>query len=213
MGVILTLSDKKELCARTYALNYKTENNFETLTIYLPLTYNGRDLTEYSILLNILNVDNQGDIITLSEPETLQDRYRYKLPIKAEWTYKPGKLIFWIKFISDSGEIGITNETSVMVNDSKEISEYVPSQSLSLLDEWEIKMKQTNKTTQNMLDKANEMYSNPPYIGENLTWYIYDINTNTYIDSGIKVSPDIETKTVENYWIMFGKEMTEEGGD
>lgn len=207
MGVILTLSDRKELFTRTYASNYKNENNFETLTVYLPITYNGKNLSDYTVLLNILNVDEKGDIITLLNPVLANDRYKYELPIKADWTYKPGKLTFWIKFISSDGDIGITNESCVTVSESREISDYIPPQSLSLLDEWEQQMIKTNQDTEYALETIKTIQENPPYIGENLTWYIYDTETHSYIDSGISVDYNLKTEIKDDYWLIFGKEI------
>lgn len=41
---------------------------------------------------------------------------------------------------------------------------------------------------QDLADKLEEMTANPPYIGSNGNWYIWDTQTEAYVDSGIDAS-------------------------
>ena len=41
---------------------------------------------------------------------------------------------------------------------------------------------------QDLVDKMEEMTSNPPYIGVNGNWYTWDTNTGAYVDSGVDAS-------------------------
>ena len=79
----------------------------------------------------------------------------------------------------------------------KEITDYIPKQSLSLLDEWTLKMESLNQS-------ATDIVSHPPIIGESGNWYNYI--DGKYVDSGVKPDIGIQTQIYNDYWIMLGKE-------
>ena len=204
MSIILVLSSDKVLSSKANIDNYKSENDFEYMTIYLPLVYNNNDILANTIQLNILNADNDGDVITLENPIVEKERYKYTLPIPVKWTYKSGKLTFWLKFLSDNNIVGLTNEVYIYISESKEIAEYIPEQSLSLLDEWTQEMNDISETTTATLEKMEDITAHPPHIGENGNWYIYDTTQKDYVNSEIKVELPFETRTKDDYWIIFG---------
>lgn len=39
-----------------------------------------------------------------------------------------------------------------------------------------------------LVDQLEQMTSNPPYIGSNGDWYVWDTNTGAYVDSGVDAS-------------------------
>lgn len=39
-----------------------------------------------------------------------------------------------------------------------------------------------------ILDDVEELSENPPYIGQNGNWYVWDTNTGAYVDSGVDAS-------------------------
>ena len=47
-----------------------------------------------------------------------------------------------------------------------------------------------------LADKLEEMTANPPYIGANGNWYIWDTNSDAYVDSGVDASITITVGTV-----------------
>lgn len=210
MSINLIMDNNKHLSLNSRAYNYKSENNFENISVFLPLSYNNTDITDYTIQLNILNEDNEGDVITLSEFLRIDDRYKTTLKIPINWTYKAGKISFWLKFLSDTGEVGLTNTVTIRICDSQEISEYIPEQSLSLLDEWTAKMESLEtkaedavKTMEEKEEDIKNISLNPAYIGDNGHWFTYDVETHGYIDSGIRADCGIQAQTKDNYWIMF----------
>lgn len=178
MGVILVLSPTKTLSARIVADNYKTENIFEDCYIYLPKEYNDKDILSYTIQLNVLNSDDEGDVISLTDPIENKGMYMYKVAIPLKWTYKAGTLTLWIKFIGSDETIGLTNEVHIPIRDSKEIEDYIPEQTIGLLDEWTLRM--------------NELYDDTVALEQRVDDAISKIEALDYVDDG--------------YWLMFGKE-------
>ena len=49
---------------------------------------------------------------------------------------------------------------------------------------------------QALVSTLEEMTSNPPYIGANGDWYVWDTNTRAYVDSGVDASITISVGTV-----------------
>ena len=47
-----------------------------------------------------------------------------------------------------------------------------------------------------LVDQMEEMTANPPYIGANGNWYVWDTNTGAYVDSGVDAGPTISVGTV-----------------
>lgn len=47
-----------------------------------------------------------------------------------------------------------------------------------------------------LVDQLEQMTSNPPYIGANGDWYVWDTNTGAYVDSGVDASISITVGTV-----------------
>lgn len=45
-------------------------------------------------------------------------------------------------------------------------------------------------------DKASDLNENPPYIGANGNWYVYDITTGAYVDSGVDASITVTMEDV-----------------
>ena len=134
------MQNNKVLTARSEVKNYKGENDFENITIYLPLKYNDSDMSEYVVLLNIINEDNEGIPITLKNPTIYNDKYKYELPIDGSLISKPGKLTFWLKLLKGDSVVGLTNETSIQTYDSREITDYMPESQKTAIDEVLIKM-------------------------------------------------------------------------
>lgn len=134
------MQSNKRLIARNIEKNYEGENEFEDITIYVPFEYDGDDMLNYIIELNVINKDNVGDVITLKNPTIYKDRYKYEFPIPSRWTAVPGKFTMWLKFLKDGKVVGYTNETHSMIFDTKEITEYMSEDQLSLLDELTLKI-------------------------------------------------------------------------
>lgn len=206
MGISIFLDKDKNLYTKVNSLNYKAENNFEKLQIYIPLTYNNNPIDEYTIQLNVINEDNVGDVLTLSNPIIDKNKYKYEVPVPLRWTYKEGRIGLWLKFLKDDNVVGLTNEIFLDIKDSKEIVEYIPEQSLSLLDEWTLQMQNLDTDVQNGLDKLESMSKNPSYVGDTGNWFIWDYDTQQYIDSGIKADIGYTVEIKDDYWILFGKE-------
>lgn len=191
------MQSNKRLIARNVSRNFEGENEFEDITIYLPFKYDGEDIQSYIIQLNIINKDNVGDVITLANPTIYKDRYKYEFPIPLKWTAVPGKITFWLEFLRNDKIVGYTNEVCAMIFDTREITDYIPEQSLSLLDEWTLKMSSLNQD-------IKEIVGHPPIIGESGNWYNYV--EGEYVDSGIAPDLGFKTQIKDDYWIIFGKE-------
>ena len=191
------MESDKDLNLRMTKNNYKNESGFEYISIYLPMTYNNENILDYIIQLNVNNKDDVGDVVTLVNPTIYKNRYKYEFAIPLKWTAVPGKITLWLKFIKDGNVIGFTNQVSGTIFDTQEITDYIPEQSLSLLDEWTLKMEAIQQETKDYV-------THPPILGENGNWYIY--KDNKYIDSGISPKLGFSTSIQNDYWLMFHKE-------
>lgn len=49
---------------------------------------------------------------------------------------------------------------------------------------------------QEALEEVETLTANPPYIGDNGNWYVWDTNTGAYVDSGVDASITITVGTV-----------------
>lgn len=163
MSVVLSMSANKRLTCKVNESNFKGENKFEYITVYLPVTYKNTNMLDYTTQLNIINDDSVGDCVTLSNPTMENERYKYVFPIPIKWTYKVGKMALWLKFLKDDETAGLTNEVYAEILDSREVVDYIPEQSLSLLDEWTLKMEETNNKVQKAIDELKNLVREDDY--------------------------------------------------
>lgn len=155
MGTTLTLTQDKLLMLKQKSSNYKNENNYETLTINLPTTYQDKRTDDYMIQLNVINADKLGDILVLKDPEIKNGRYVYTTPIPNKWTYKEGDILFWLKFTGTDGTVGLTNSVKAYISDSQDITEYIPEQTLSIIDEMNIEINALKESIEKMTKTIN----------------------------------------------------------
>lgn len=81
------------------------------------------------------------------------------------------------------------NDTTPAVNES---NLNAMSEALDNIDDRVIELGgyvlETVPEIQNLVNALEQLSQNPPYIGANGNWYVFDTNTETYVDSGVDAS-------------------------
>lgn len=183
----LKMTEDKILTITKAGNTYEDENNAEVIKVLLPNKVNGNDLSDCVIHLCVLNQENLGDEINISAilKEHGDNLYVADINITNSITYKSGQIQLWIKVLnSDNEMVAKTNPVTYQIKEHLDIEDYIPEQSLSLLDDFSLRM-------ENAVDAAEEAVSNPPIVGDNGNWYIWDANTGDYVDSEISVEIDL----------------------
>lgn len=165
--MILRLDSNKNLMiTKSKSTIYEGENKAEVLRILLPKQINNISLNNCLINLNILNQDNVGNVLPLSDLTIYsEDSYETSIEITKEYTYKPGKIFIWIDVINpDSEMLAKSSVVSLMINSHMEVSEFIPEQSLALLADLQIKVEKIDKAlsqdeevTKNLTTTVNEL--------------------------------------------------------
>ena len=114
----------KSLTVTSDSKNYKNENEFEHVIVYLPLEYDGKNILDYTLKLNVSKDADVKDVITLTQPDKIDDQYEYVIPIPLAWTKSIGRLSFMIEFSNNYGVVGYTNEAYTYIYNSKGEREY-----------------------------------------------------------------------------------------
>lgn len=149
------MSDDKTLTITKYGNTYEDENYAEVIRILLPHELNSHSLKECTIELNLINQDNVGDVYDISDTLTEYDDelYMSNIPMSNAFTYKSGKIQMWIKIINlSTNMIAKTNIVSYNIRPHIDIEGTIPQQSLSLLDEWVLKMNEILQETKESIN-------------------------------------------------------------
>ena len=70
----------------------------------------------------------------------------------------PGNIELWLQVFDNEELILKTNSAFITINEHKEISDFIPEQTLSLFDSYMIEMEQMRNTAQITLDGATEQF-------------------------------------------------------
>lgn len=182
--MFLTFLMTKEKCLRKLdnvtPTIYHQENNADSILLICPTEYGENSLLSSSVTLNytikleqpIIVADEEtneekeineiGDsiLITFSDVPYIMKNDEYFLqatiPISKNFTAYIGTIDFWIEIHGDEENklIAKTNCISVDIQKHKEIIDYIPEQTYSLLDDYMIKIQQMLNTCNITLEKA-----------------------------------------------------------
>ena len=162
----ILMNQEKQLRKVSVPTVYLDENNADNILIICPQKYEDISLLSASVELHyiihsdtpILIKDEEtgvekevyeiGDIKLLSfldEPYTMKNNEEYLkaiVPITQNLTAFVGNIEFWLEIHTEDGAIVKTNTVSLPIINHKNISEKIPEQTLSLLDDYLIKLQQ-----------------------------------------------------------------------
>lgn len=193
--LILKMSKDKNLTITKLGNTYQDENKAESIRILLPRTIKNNDLTECIVHLCVINQENVGDEINISSilQEHNENIYFADIDITNKLTYKDGKIELWIKVInSDGGMVAKTNIITYQIKKHKDIEGYIPEQQLSLLDDFSFRM-------ENAVDSVKYAITKTPFIGDNGNWFVWDVDSKDYVDSGVSTTGHVPEEYIKDY--------------
>ena len=154
------MDEHKKLHKTSQSNSYVGENNADKILVLLPLYYGEIDLKSCLITLNMINQDKLSDIVSLSFSDVLyKERYiQATVPITSEFTYISGNIELWLQVVNNEELILKTDSAFITINEHKEISDFIPEQTLSLFDTYMIEIEQMRNTAQITLDGATEQF-------------------------------------------------------
>ena len=186
---------------------FEGENIIDCLQINISKIIGRVDVTNCSFFLDYINSSGIGDVIQLNEfaVTSINDSLlTFEIPLTNRFTYLNGKVTYWIRIVDPATSlIAVTAENTLTIKEHSSVIDYIPTQSLTLLDQWQVNMESTLTSAQEAIttaesarddsilaknasesarDVAVSYLSNPPIRGENGNWYHW--NGTTYIDSG-----------------------------
>lgn len=151
---IIKMNTDKSLVITVSTDNYQFEHLAEDLSFLIPKNYNGINLEDCTILLNLIGVTydlkehehnvSVADVILLSDPQNYNDEYfSCKIAMTKDFTFKPLNYKLWLTFLNSKQELVLkTGSCHTKVSPTDLIEEYMSECQLSLIDDWEIKMEQ-----------------------------------------------------------------------
>lgn len=155
------MNNSKTLTLTTSSNSTIGENYAERVLFLIPEKYGHHNLSDYTCQINIISPDEiNGDVITASLiPSTSNKGYlEFYYDIPDEYTAQIGYISFWIKFlgIDNSVIINTVGEVRILIKERKGIEGYIPEHSLSLLDEWTLKMEENNQISEEFYNKSED---------------------------------------------------------
>lgn len=159
------MNDKKGLRLTSTPTIYQNENNADSILVLLPEYYGDISLAECSVTLNWIqpDFDNEngysGNIKKLDFlPELYNDVYlQAVVPITVTQTNTVGDIEVFLQIVSSVNNLDMrTGSTYINVKSHKNISNYVPDETIALLSDYLIKMQQISNTCDRTLQLANE---------------------------------------------------------
>lgn len=159
MSVFIKFNIDKSLQMTKSSANYQMENLADNLVFLIPPKYEDYELGKCSILLFLLNQNENPNIVQLeSQNETYNDYIVYKIPIDRNLTFKPGSIKMWLNFINSDWNLVLKSGYSYLKISEHDLSEeYLPDEDLDLLDQWQTKMDSVYKTALDSLSKTQEL--------------------------------------------------------
>ena len=149
------MDSNKHLLVTKRGNTYEDENKAEQIKIILPKIINNHNLIDCIVNLNVIDSENVGDVIDITSLllEYSDNFYFAEIPMTNTLTYASGNIKIWIKVIdADSNMIAKSGIATYSINSHIDIEETIPEKSLSLLDEWQIKMDNVLKQVQDIAD-------------------------------------------------------------
>lgn len=162
---IIKMNDDKSLTVTVRTENYTTENLAEELSFLVPYKYNDTDLNTCTILLSLIGINDTEystpliDIISLENIKQYNDNYFIcSIPITKKYTFQPLTYKLWLTFINADRELVLkTGSSLIKINQSEIIEEYLPDSTLSLIDQWEIKIENIYAETKSLTETFDEI--------------------------------------------------------
>jgi hypothetical protein len=151
------MNDDKTLTKTTKAQIYECETG-ESITLYLPLSYNNYLLENYTVNLHWLSSDGlTGDIITAQKIGNKSSYTEYNIPIPMAMSKLVGDITVWIEILGTTGTILKTDTSSIGITSHLKISTFLNDSQLSYLEQFEIKMEQYRYEFEQKKTQINEL--------------------------------------------------------
>lgn len=165
MFATIIMNNKKELRLTTTPTIYQNENNADSILVLLPEYYGDISLRECGVTLNWIQPNSgvdesySGDIKRLEFlPELYKSIYLQAIvPITVTETNVAGDIEIFLQIVNPNNSLDMrTGSTSIGVKSHKNISNYVPKETIDLLSDYLIKMQQISNTCDLTLQMATE---------------------------------------------------------
>ena len=151
------------------------ENFAEDLIFYLPEYLNDYQIANCSVLLFLSMPNKTPNIIQLEPLEEMRNSFlQYRIPIDKDFTCIPGTIKLWLNILHYEKQVIIKSDyLSFDVYEHEASESYIPSQSIDLLDQWQMKMdeistkasesalvaEQSSDECKNILGNVNSMFA------------------------------------------------------
>jgi hypothetical protein len=181
--ITVTITKDKVVHTQNDSIVFEGENLIDIIHINICKTIGNVNITEFSFLFDYINTSNVGDSIQLNDDsvDSIRDDFlAFEIPVTNELTSLSGKIKYWIRIIdAASSLIAKTAEREITIIDHASITDLIPEQSLTLLDQWQINMDTTNSAAQNAMVVSSDNLSAISVIKTAIDGQVVDISGYT----------------------------------
>lgn len=138
--MVILMKDDKSLVISKNSRIYQKESVVDKIVYYVPSTYNGIDLSDFTAAIYYTNQGNDSYTEILTQQESSKDGYlEFKLPVTTRFTALAGPVNLMLSFVKNDEEEGKkyvlhSGALTITVERWEDIYAYVPDDSLSAID-------------------------------------------------------------------------------
>ena len=146
---VIKFENDKSLISTIQSTIHQGECNTDTLVFLMPKKYGEANIADCSLLLRYIDVNEIGHSEELEMyPLPYNENYlQYRLSVTTKFTKYPGEIELWLTAINKEDAIVLKSDsTTIKIEPSKNIADYLPQEDLDQLDQLEFKIDVLEKT-------------------------------------------------------------------
>lgn len=159
--ILITINEYKRINEVRNMDIFEGENVIDCLHVDISKTIGKLNVTGFSFFFDYINEDGICNVIQLNEFAVASENENYlsfEYPITNDITALYGKIKYWIRIIDASSQlVAKTAEREIIVKEHTELSDYISTQTLTLLDQWQVYMDTTYANT--LISEGNALLS------------------------------------------------------